>query len=249
MQRRVHQQDLEEIRRSVVQRIVADEILPIAHLLQGIADAVVIDAGASIGAWSRAWLDVFGPQTRQLFLFEPQLSSRIHLDGFDLFSATEKFKIEILNQAVAGSSGQRALYTDDPGSALASLYPEFATGWGVHCSAKKVVEATTIDAFAEGRNITHINILKLDIEGAELEALVGAKEMLNRQAIRCVLFEFGSPHVHSRVFFRDIWQLLSSAGYQVSKIGLGDTCNLEPIEHYSYALERHDIVNMFVAHA
>ena len=65
------------------------------------------------------------------------------------------------------------------------------------------VEVTTIDCFASENNIPMIDILKMDIQGAELSALHGAKELLSQQAISLIYLEIiladsyiGQPKLH-----------------------------------------------------
>jgi hypothetical protein len=51
--------------------------------------------------------------------------------------------------------------------------------------------ATTLDIYCEERGIARIDLLKIDVEGAELQVLQGAQEMLRARRIGCVAFEFG----------------------------------------------------------
>lgn len=215
-------------------------------LLGGLDRAVVIDAGACVGAWSRAWLGVFAARTERLYLFEPQREARIHLDGADLFSAAERGRMEIVPKALARHTGLRDFYADEPGSSLASLYSTCGSGWGFMPNTVSSVEAIALDDFARLRGLSRIDVMKLDVEGAEYEILQGATSLLEAQKIGVVLFEFGAPHVHSRTFFRDIWQLLLAAGYRIARISAGNC--LEYLPEYSYDLERFDLVQMFVGY-
>ena len=62
----------------------------------------------------------------------------------------------------------------------------------------------------------------MDIEGHELSALKGAKEMLEGKKIRFIQFEFGGTNVDSRTYFQDFWYLLSKnyTIYRIVKDGL-----------------------------
>lgn len=51
------------------------------------------------------------------------------------------------------------------------------------------VATQTIDNFCRQRSIDHINILKMDVQGAEYAVLAGAREMLTRQLIDIVYME------------------------------------------------------------
>jgi FkbM family methyltransferase len=65
---------------------------------------------------------------------------------------------------------------------------------GVDCVQ---VSTTTLDAFCQSENIAEIDILKMDIQGGELMALRGAREMLAARKIRLV---------YSEVLFADLYQ-------------------------------------------
>lgn len=54
---------------------------------------------------------------------------------------------------------------------------------------KTLVDVDTIDNFCEANSINAIDILKLDIQGNELEALLGASKMLSRGDIHLVYSE------------------------------------------------------------
>ena len=67
--------------------------------------------------------------------------------------------------------------------------------------------------------ISRIDILKLDIQGGELLAFQGAKELLGMQAIECIFceVEFRSLYKNQPLFW-DITAHLSSVGYHFVNI-------------------------------
>jgi hypothetical protein len=91
--------------------------------------------------------------------------------------------------------------------------PTFAT------SSKVRVRATTLDAFVEEQGIDHVRLLKLDLEGAETDALLGAARLLERRAVDYVLVE--SDLYRLRAFGHTSMELdaiLTSAGYVAERI-------------------------------
>ena len=58
---------------------------------------------------------------------------------------------------------------------------------------KFIVKAITLDEFCLQHKITHIDLLKLDIEGAEFDALLGSINTLNNKIIDLILLEV-EPH-------------------------------------------------------
>lgn len=52
------------------------------------------------------------------------------------------------------------------------------------------VNSTTIDELVAGEAIAHVDLMKIDVEGAEWEALLGAHHLLARQGVSVLLFEY-----------------------------------------------------------
>jgi hypothetical protein len=66
-----------------------------------------------------------------------------------------------------------------------------------------------------------VDFLKMDIEGHELFALRGAETALKEHRIGALLFEFGGGNINSLTFFRQFWELLTSAGFRIWRITPG----------------------------
>lgn len=60
--------------------------------------------------------------------------------------------------------------------------------------------------------IENIDLLKLDVEGHELDVLQGSAEVFRAQIIEALTFEFFGSNIDSRTYFRDIWYLLHDYG-------------------------------------
>ncbi|BAZ01862.1 methyltransferase FkbM [Tolypothrix tenuis PCC 7101] len=78
----------------------------------------------------------------------------------------------------------------------------------------EMVEVQTIglDNWCKNQGIEHIDLMKVDVEGHELEVLRGAKNLLACQAIRALLMEIG----HGQ--WREALDLLRSYNYSVKLI-------------------------------
>ncbi|MBU2980657.1 FkbM family methyltransferase [Lentibacter algarum] len=61
-----------------------------------------------------------------------------------------------------------------------------------------------------------VDVLKLDVEGHELEVLQGANSVLERCS--AVQFEFGRCNIDTRTFFRDFFQFFAARGFQLYRI-------------------------------
>jgi FkbM family methyltransferase len=90
---------------------------------------------------------------------------------------------------------------------LNSIYKRNLQRYNMDNSETESVTLKSIDSFCQENSISSIDFLKIDVEGAELDVLLGASKML--QNIQFIQFEFGATDVDSRVFFRDFFFLLN----------------------------------------
>lgn len=126
---------------------------------------VVIDAGANVGAYTLLFAQWVGPSGR-VFAFEPAPETRASLERHLRLNGLVD-RVEIVPAAIAAENGEARFAVDGHGGA-SHLFP-------VPESAGVIEVATTsIDAFCAKRRIQP-NLVKIDVEGAELEALRGAR--------------------------------------------------------------------------
>lgn len=136
------------------------------------------------------------------------------------------------NCGMGDHEGTVALYYDAVGSQKASVHaeayasgPDFAAG----CLSEEI-QLCTVDAFCEEQGISQIDVLKIDVEGNELNVLRGATWMIEAGAVGAIQFEFGEAQIGSRTFFKDIHQFLSPR-YKIHRIlATGLSRNLEPYD-------------------
>lgn len=74
------------------------------------------------------------------------------------------------------------------------------------------------DDFVEEYGINKIDYLKLDIEGAEYEAITGFEESFKAKKIKAVQFEYGYINISTKKLLIDFYTLFEEYGYVVGKI-------------------------------
>lgn len=174
----------------------------ISHL---IADSDVIDVGANVGDYSNK-IKLISPTSR-LYSFEP------HPKTFEILkSQSVKHAYEAFNVG-CGSENHKTYIHDyegigEAGTSHASLYEEAISQLRDSRSRRWQVELIKLDDFIHDKGIDRIRLIKIDVEGGEMEVLAGMKQALKANKIDLIQFEFNEINVFSRVFLRDIRNLL-----------------------------------------
>lgn len=123
----------------------------------GFVPASVLDGGAYHGDWARTCLEIW--PTANVLCIEPQANAQTYLQRL----ATEKQPQLKVMQGLLGSSVRDAVPFNDSGTGSSVLHSH---------DAKSSYPMWTIDSLAE-RSSTAFDLVKLDLQGLELEALAG----------------------------------------------------------------------------
>lgn len=91
------------------------------------------------------------------------------------------------------------------------------------------VEISTLDKFCSENGINHIDLLKIDVEGNELDCLEGSRRMLAEGRINVVQFEFNEMNLVSGSTFKKFWDVLG--GYSFGRLLPDGT--VSPFKKYS----------------
>jgi FkbM family methyltransferase len=174
---------------------------------------VIFDVGAYIGQTVSDYLASF-PGAR-IYAFEPTPVSFAQLKN--RFNVNEQVKCE--NLAISDTSGHIPFHFNEfsPTNSLLSSDEDADKYWG-HELLKTVetvtVQSMPLDEICHRENINHIDILKLDVQGAELNVLHGAKNLLDTKRISIIYLEvIYVPTYNNQAVHFEIEQFLSDKGY------------------------------------
>ena len=171
----------------------------------------MIDAGANLGLYTLLASRRVAAKG-EVHSFEPAPAQFRHLAlNLQLNCASN---VVANNLALADSAGARTLF--------------LSTGWnqGTHSLGRTggsatpcTVSCTTLDDYVLDRRITHIDLIKADVEGAELMVLVGARKTLENLRPGLILVEADEGYCRSLGYStRDLKAFLQSLGYQLYRL-------------------------------
>jgi FkbM family methyltransferase len=172
----------------------------------------VLDAGANIGQYTLIAAHAVGPKGH-VHAFEPtprvaaQLRANIALNRFENVTVNEV--------ALSDATGEALLYCTDPGSPGTNtiMSPQEDV-----CSSIKV-PAQRLDDYLRERRLKGVDVMKLDIEGAELLALRGAQELLLGPSAPVIVLEVNPRTLAlSGTSADEVLGLLSDCGYSCRPI-------------------------------
>jgi FkbM family methyltransferase len=131
---------------------------------------VVVDVGANTGYYTLLALDKVGPEGRVIAI-EPSADA-FEMLGFNVDQNSLGSRAILFQCAATATAGRRRLYGFEGNSALSTLVPtESATG-------NEDVVGRPLDDLIDPQLRRRIKLIKIDVEGSEIEVLRGATETL-----------------------------------------------------------------------
>ena len=199
---------------------------------------VLFDVGAHTGEYTLLFKSRF--KDGRVYCFEP---SQLHFDR--LVAATEQLSdVTRLRSALGKAEGEATLYRDQAISGLASFTKRRLDHYSIAMDIEESVKVTTLDRFVQENRIEKIDLLKIDVEGHELDVLHGAEQTLGAGRIAVVQFEFGGCNLDTRTNFQDFFYFFTVRHdfrmFIVTRHGL------KPIGSYKEIYEQYRTTN-FVA--
>ncbi|CAN5339261.1 N/A [soil metagenome] len=177
---------------------------------------IIFDIGANTGSITAKYLEYF--PAAHIYAFEPFPNSFEHLVNRHKSNAN----ITCIEKAVASTNGSREFFVNKNVDTNSLLRPQ-KTGLSSDEQVSNIstikVDTIVLDEFCRTANIPYIDILKMDIQGGEFDALQGLKEMLQNNGIGIIYSEvYFVEQYEGQPLYHDIAKLLVSFGYYVQDI-------------------------------
>jgi FkbM family methyltransferase len=173
---------------------------------------VFVDVGANIGYFSLLAAKLVGPDGK-VYAFEPEpgnhglLRKNIELNSYS--------NVQTIQKAVSDKSESTLLFLSALDTGSHSLYSEAARG------KQESVEITTtsIDEFLESEGWPGIDLMKIDVEGAELGVLEGMGSLVERFPALKLIVEYCPFLIQSTgANPSDLLTKLTSLGFRIEII-------------------------------
>ena len=193
--------------------VLRDAFIDQAQLVGQNKAKLIFDVGAHQGLISDRYLNLFPSAIVHAFEPFPPIFEKLTQ------RAQSQPRLQPHRCALSDQEGQATLHcnTFDPTNSLLATDPEAADHWGdqpLRESDTIQIPTQTLDSFCESNDITCADILKLDVQGAELMALRGARGLLEAGRISLVYTELITvPTYQHQSAYHEVMGYLDSLGY------------------------------------
>jgi FkbM family methyltransferase len=169
----------------------------------------VFDVGANKGEYTTACLSRFPDAKIHAFEIVPATFQK-------LLTNTVSPRVQLNNFGLSNSQGTFEINynPDDDGSS------SLIEGSNIHAGSweKVRVNVVTGDHYCFEKDITSIDLLKVDVEGAENLVFEGFSKTFEQRHISSVQFEFGMVNIYSKFLLKDFWDLFTRYDFVLGPI-------------------------------
>jgi len=184
-----------------------EDLLNLARFVSPQEKILLIDIGGNVGNWAAEFVGFF-PRT-DIVAFEPD--PRAHAKYAARFQGRPGV---LLHQAALSSAKGQATFHMAENTVYSSLeaYSDTQAGRGIAMGNDCTVPLETLDSIAIETSGYDATVLKIDVQGHEIEALLGAADTLRKVDIVIGEFSFASEYEGAEPSFARVCGILHGAG-------------------------------------
>lgn len=205
-----------------------ERIFYIENLNQG---DIVFDVGANIGELTLLFSKSVG-NGGQVHSFEPTPGTFNKLSS--IIQIANKKNVKLNNLALAQHKGDADFNVYEEQYASWNTFakrPLENYGINIAPPLSIVVPVISIDEYCLENFVDRIDLLKIDVEGSELDVLKGAERMFKEKKIKICVFEFGQTIFDMGNTIDDFKNFFNKHDYRIDNISKDQ--NLFPVDHKS----------------
>lgn len=184
-------------------------------------ESIFIDIGANIGDYSLIASSIITKRT--IHTFEPfqsvlmRLKENIVLNNID--------NIAVHEEVVSDKDGYEYFDFESESEVNHITYTK--------TKASSRLKCIKLDTFAKSEKLEFIDFLKIDVEGAEMKVLKGARHLLKEQKIKTMLLELNKNNQVFGTNNLEIINYLRRLGYKMYQIKKGKLTTLKNVDNES----------------
>ncbi len=180
----------------------------------GVIKPVVFDVGANVGQSIIQYKNMF-PEAK-LYSFEANDEVMSELKAV----ANVYTDVQLFNIALSDAVGETTFFITAVAEASSLLEPDprlrSLSKARKYDFRSATVETTTLDVFCEQYALEGIDILKIDVQGAEMKVLHGAKQLLEHGRIKLLYIEVTiAPSYVAQMTLSELLVFTDACGYQL----------------------------------
>jgi FkbM family methyltransferase len=195
---------------------------------------VVLDIGANRGEYTEAIVKVFPGAT--VHAFEPSTETYSLLRT----SLRNQKNVQLHNFALGNVNDRVPLYKENHHARIASLSPLDVTK--DHLTEQ--VQIHRLDDIFKTLGLRQVDLAKIDVEGHEMDVLLGAEQAIKSGKISHLQFELGGSSIDTNTTLKMFFEFLSEYRYDLFLIRKSGPLHLSS---YKYLYEQYSTTNFFAA--
>lgn len=183
----------------------------------------VFDVGANIGKWSNIVLS--SHPNANVHCFEIVDSTFAQLKD----NIGHSDKVTLNNFGLSDTDTDIEVFVSPENHHVSST---LNFGYGGNMESK-MAQVKIGENYAKDNKIDHIDLLKIDVEGAEKSVMDGFSTYIRENKIRLIQFEYNEGAIISHNLLYDFYKMLEGAGYTLGRLGADGVV----FQQYSFHLE------------
>jgi len=173
---------------------------------------IILDVGANIGNWGREAAHLC--QSATIYCFEPVPATFDKLNS--MIQSEHIANIKTIMKGIYSKTTNIQINQFISSDEHASLYD--VKGAGYITSEATLIDLINGDEFLNAEKFDFVDFVKLDIEGAEMDALQGFVKSIKKRKIRMIQFEYGYINITTKNLLLDYYEFFEEYGYILGKL-------------------------------
>jgi FkbM family methyltransferase len=175
---------------------------------------IVLDIGAHIGLFSCIAAKIIG-SGGQIFAFEPTPTTNILLKKTIVINELQPL-VHVRDEAMGSATGSTTFYISEGSADNSNSMVSYLNDRALHGINIMVL---TIDRFVQQEQLPKVNFIKIDVEGAEYDVLLGAGNTLKNLQPSCILAIHPEPIAAKGDKLEDIYDFIDRLNYDITYRG------------------------------